>query len=287
MTPEEIIKDIRQLVSLPDAVVRANQLLDSPTADSVTIGEVISHDPALSAQLLKLVNSAFYNFPKPIDTISRAITVIGLNELRSLIFASSSTQTFNRLAPEIFDMDSFWQRSVYAGLVAKKLAALLSEGNGEAMFLTGLLHDIGRLILFARLPDVAQQIFEQAEKTGERLAEIETERLGFNSTQLGSTLLESWHLPQKMWEPIRFQQNPEKSADYHEETVILNLALNVTACVEPELKTGQPLKLDSLQNIHLNEIELTTEQLSMVAADANLDSFEVLAIINPNSTMVF
>jgi len=287
MMPDEIIKDVKQLVSLPDVVLRANQLIDSPDANVASIGEVISHDPALSAQLLKLVNSAFYNFPGQIETISRAITLVGLNELRSLIFASKATQTFQQLAPEKIDMDAFWLRSVYCALVAKKLSNLLLEDNGEAMFLTGLLHDVGTLILFSRLPEQAQQIVDRAEQSGRSLAEVENEVLGFDSAQLGSTLLESWHLPKRLWEPVRFQYHPEITATYQTETEILKLARLVTDCVEPELKTGHPLELKKLQTVSLNNFELTNEQLEVIVTDANMESFDVLAIINPKATMIF
>lgn len=287
MTPEDIIKDINQLVSLPDAVMRANQLLDSPNANAEEIGEVIGHDPALSAQLLKLVNSAFYNFPNQIDTISRAITLIGLDELRSLIIASTSTQSFNRLAPETIDMDAFWQRSVYCGLVAKKLASLLREENGETLFLTGLLHDIGRLILFASQPELAQQIVELAAQKGKRLAEVEVEVLGFAASEIGAALLKSWQLPQRLWDPVQNQLTPDKSATYSFEAKLLNLALQVTDCVEPELKTGKPLDIEPLQLPKVAGLELSSKQLDMLAMDASLDSFEVLAIINPQATMIF
>lgn len=287
MTPKEIIKDIKLLISLPEAVIRANQLLDSPRSNATEIGEVISHDPALSAQLLKLVNSAFYNFPTQVDTVSRAITLIGQNELRSLIFASSTSQTFNQLQVDRIDIDGFWQRSVYCGLVAKKLANLFQEGSGEAMFLTGLFHDIGRLILFAHLPDKAQEIVDKSESTGRRFVELETEILGFSVAELGAALLENWHLPNNMWEPIRDQRQPEKAVKYSKETEILHLALQLTDCVEPEHKKGQPLDLEQLPAASIDGIELTTEQLNLLATEADLESFEVLAIVNPSATMIY
>lgn len=287
MTPEEIIKDIRQLVSLPEAVARANQLLDSPTASAADIGEVISHDPALCAQLLKLVNSAFYNFPSKVETISRAITLVGLNELRSLIFAATTTVTFQQLSPESIDMDAFWQRSVYCGLVAKKLSEALREDSGEAMFLTGLLHDIGRLILYARLAKQAQQIVAEVESSKRSLAEVELEVLGFSSAQLGSTLLESWQLPKSLWEPVRFQTTPEKATDFQEEATLLNLALQLTDCVEPELKSGQPLQLENLPKIEIDDLELPHEQLELLLTEASIECFDVLAIVNPNATMIY
>jgi len=287
MTVEEIIKKIDRLVSLPDVVLRANQLLDSPESNIEEIGEVIGHDPALSAQLLKLVNSAFYNFPNQIDTISRAITLIGLEELRSLIVASTTSRCFNQLANEMIDMDTYWQRSVYCGLVAKKLAVLLSDGQGESLFLTGLLHDVGHLVLCAALPDQADQVTRQAEATGQRLTDVETDLLGFSSAELGARLLESWQLPKRLWEPVTYQLQPDKALDYPLESKILNLSIAVTDCFEPELKTGQQLDLHALRLETYDHFELTLEQLELVATDASLECFEVLAIINPQSTMIY
>ncbi|WP_321532926.1 HDOD domain-containing protein [uncultured Desulfuromonas sp.] len=287
MTPEEIIKDINQLVSLPEVVIRANQLLDSPTADAEEIGEVINHDPALSAQLLKLVNSAFYHLPTKAETVSRAITVVGLNELRSLIFAATATETFQDLSPESMDMNAFWHRSVYCGLIAKKLSMALLGGSGETMFLTGLLHDIGRLILYSQLPKQAQQIVSEAEKSQSSLAAIEEKVLGFSSAQLGSALLESWELPQRLWEPIRFQTSPKNADDFQEEATLLKVARQITNCVEPELKSGQPVQLASLSKIAIHGLEIPRAQLELLISDASVECFDVLAIVNPNAGMIF
>ena len=283
LTPEEIIKDINQLVSLPEVVIRANELLDSPTANAEEIGEVISHDPALSAQLLKLVNSAFYHFPSKIETISRAITLVGLNELRALIFAATATETFQELSAESIDMNAFWQRSVYCGLVAKKLSTALLGGSGESMFLTGLLHDVGRLIIYSQLPEQAQQILSEAESSQRSLSDTEQEVLGFSSARLGSVLLESWQLPQRLWEPVRFQATPSDAREYFEEATLLKAALQITACVEPELKSGEPLQLASLSKINIHGLEIPREQLEMLISDASIECFEVLLIVNPTA----
>lgn len=287
MTAEEIIKGISQLVSLPEAVIRANQLLDSPTTDAADIGDVIAHDPALAARLLKLVNSAFYHFPGQIDTISRAVTLIGLDELRSLLVASASTQCFNQLAPQAIDMNSFWQRSVFCGLVAKKLASLLQDSNGESMFLTGLLHDIGRPILLTALPEQSRQVIQRAERSGEPLVKVETELLGVNSPQLGALLLESWQLPKKLWEPIGCQLQPETATDFPLEARLLKLAITITDSVEPELKSGRQVDLQSLRPDSFETFDLTLEQMEILAIDASMESFEVLTIINPQATMIF
>lgn len=287
MTPEEIVKGMKSLSSLPDAVVRANELLDSPKSSVEQIGEVISHDPALSARLLKLVNSAFYNFPAQVDTISRAITLVGTDELRSLILAASVTQAFKDIPPETIDMDTFWHRSVYCGLVAKKLAQRTQTGNAEAMFLTGLLHDIGRLVLLDSQPEQAQKILARADLSGQSLSEAEVKILGFSSTELGAALLQNWQLPKKLWAPVRYQNQPEAAADYAAESRTLNLALKVTDCVEPELKTGKQQNIENLKESQLNGIKLSAEDLAIIATAADFECFEVLIIINPRAAMIF
>ena len=287
MTPEELINGIDQLVSLPDAVIRANELLESDQAGAEEIGEVIGHDPALSAKLLKLVNSAFYSFPSQIDTISRAITLIGTNELRSLIFASSATQAFNDIAPELVDMNTFWHRSVYCGLVAKKLSMLSKKGKGEAQFLTGLLHDIGHLILYIRAPDKAQLILEEASVSKKSIFEVEQNVLGFTSADLGAILLESWRLPKNLWSPVKHQHSPASATEYKNETYILNLSLYLTDCLEPELKTNEALDIEQLSAAELNGTNLTSEELGLIAMDANLESFEVLSIVNPLAATLY
>ncbi|HEY5674463.1 MAG TPA: HDOD domain-containing protein [Malonomonas sp.] len=287
MTAEDIIKGMHNLVSLPDAVLRANELLNSPTANAREIGEVINHDPALAARLLKLVNSAFYSFPAQVDTVSRAITLIGTDELRSLLMAATVTQAFDDIPAEMINMDSFWHRSVYCGLVAKKLALLNQGGKGESMFLSGLLHDVGRLVLISSLPNQAKEIFQRAEETGQSFNEVTTQRLGFGSAELGAALLESWQLPKNLWQPVRYQNQPESADDYSAEANILNLALRLTDCVEPELKDGKQQNLETLEATKLNGMELTGEELGLLAMDANLECFEVLVIINPKATLIY
>ncbi len=287
MTPEEIIDGMDELVSLPDAVIRANELLDSDQATATDIGEVISHDPALSARLLKLVNSAFYSFPSQVDTISRAVTLIGTNELRSLIMASSATQVFGNITPELIDMNAFWHRSVYCGLVAKKLAMLNSRKKGESQFLTGLLHDVGHLVLFVRAPEQAQRVLELASETGQQVHIAEQRELGFTSADLGAALLASWRLPESLWQPVRHQHQPDNAGDYTREAAILNLSLEISDCLEPELKTGEPLDIDALQPRTIEGAEFSSEELGILAMDANLESFEVLSIINPLATTIY
>jgi HD-like signal output (HDOD) protein len=285
MTPQEIIKDVAHLVSLPDAVMRANELLDSDSAGAAEIGEVISLDPALSAQLLRLVNSAFYSFPNKIDTLSRAISIIGMKELRSLILSASATAVFNDIAPDLIDMNDFWQRSVYAGLAAKKIGKRAKYGKGETLFLTGLLHDIGKIVLFSRMPDEMNHALEEAQKKHKPLHVIEREVFGFTSPEVGAELLKLWRLGANLYQPIRFQDFPHMAREHSNETEMLHIAILLTDCMNPELKGGETSELGSLDiNPDLmQQFNLSMEGLDEIITETNLECLEVLYIINPTS----
>lgn len=289
MTSDELIKGISRLVSLPDAVIRANELLDSHQADASAIGEVIAHDPALSAQLLKLVNSPLYQLPKPVDSVSRAITVVGTNELRSLILTSSATQLFKDVPADFIDMNSFWLHSVYCGLVTKKLDAFRPLNYAEAMqpvsretpFLIGLLHNVGQLVLLTQRPDKAKIIYQEAKASGRRRHQLEQEVLGFTTAELGAKLLASWHLPEMIWQPIA-QQHMDTQLTAHETlTAVLHQAIALTDFMDANLQAAAPIPIESLHGIEFNGISVSAEQLSSLAMDANLESFQVLSIINP------
>ncbi len=275
------IKDLEPLVSLPEIVARANELLDSPTARVEEISEVINHDPVIAARILKLVNSAFYNFPSRIDTISRAITIIGTIELRNLILASTVTKSFDKISSDLIDMDSFWCHSVFCGLTAKKLSELCKTGNSETLFLTGLRHDIGNLILLTYFPEQALKIFERVKKSNQSLIEIEGQVLGFSTAELGAALLQNWQLPKNLWHPILFQHSPESAQDYTDEARVLNLAIMVTNTSAPGTKTSSLPDFDKLAGTRLKEHDLSSDYLKHLVEIINLECSEVLQIINP------
>lgn len=282
MTLDELLNGVDQLLSLPEAVTRANELLESEQASIEEIAEVISHDPALSAQLLKLVNSAFYGFPGKVDTISRAIGLIGTDELRSIIMASSATSIFNNVSPDLIDMQSFWHRSVFCGLIAKRLAVVSGiSKKGEVQFLTGLFHEVGRLVLFNQLPEKAELILSKAKSAKCPIEELEQVLLGFNSADIGAHLLQQWRLPEVLWQPIQYQYNPEIATENKQLAELLHLAIQVTNTLEPEIKEGEPLDIEKIETTTLSGNKLTENDLGLIALDANRETFEVLNIIYP------
>ena len=237
---QDLVNGSLELASLPEVVMRTIDLINNPNTSAAAIGQVLAEDPGLTARLLKIVNSPFYGFPSRIDTVSRAITVIGTLELLDLILATSVVKAFRGVPTELVDMDSFWEHSLYTGLVARVLAGRLRAPNTERYFIAGLLHDIGSLAMYMQIPDSAAIILRRARTEIAPLHGIERETLGFDHGEVGAELMHAWHLPDSLVEAIRFHHTPQQSAQHRLETALVHLA-DVIACAvhDPASETGR------------------------------------------------
>ena len=152
--PQELIREEDELVfSLPTIYVELQKALSDPDKTFRDLGDIIGFDPALSARLLKIVNSPFYGFPSKIDTISHAISIIGMDQLTDLALATLVIYQFEGIPNNMFNMEKFWWHSVACGVAARSIADIRNEKNAERFYLAGILHDIGRELLKAwKLP---------------------------------------------------------------------------------------------------------------------------------------
>lgn len=283
MNSKELVARVAQLVSLPEVCHRVNEMLNDPNVTSNQVGRVIRLDPALTARLLKIVNSALYGFRSRIDTVSQAVTIIGLEELRSLVMASSANVVFNKISTDLVDMDSFWHHSVYTGLVSRKLAAQCNLPGRETIFLTGLLHDVGQLVIYSQLPNEASTILTQSDDQEKTLCSIEHEVLGFDHTEVGAELLNLWDLPQSLWEPVRYHHTPLKSEEFPQQTALLHIANAIANTVEPVLKSSRlPASTAPLVDPAAWEITgLSDAVVDPVTRTVNLELLDVLEVICP------
>lgn len=232
MTPEELIVRNTALVSLPEICFQVQTLAESPTATANDVGNVIGTDPALSARLLKLVNSAFYGLSGRIETVPRAVNIIGMRELRNLTFAACAADIFRGIPKQLVDMPSFWQHSCYTGLIAKQFGRHCHVLHPERLLTAGLLHDIGRLLMFMALPDEMRRCAELQAKSGREQCDIEDEIVGFNHAEAGFALLQFWKLPANLCAAVRFHHHPHDAHDAHLESAILHLADIVTRAAQ-------------------------------------------------------
>lgn len=223
-SPEDFIKGSVRLSSLPEIYFKINDVINDPESSFGDVAEVISNDVSLSVRLLKIVNSSFYNFPSEIDTISHAISIVGTKQLRDLALATMVLTAFDGIPEDHVDMNSFWRHSVACGVSAWVIALNCREDNPERYYLTGMLHDVGRLIILENHPEQAQEIMERSQSEKKLVFEVERDILGFDHGAVGAALLMSWKLPSALGDVVRNHHNPQEGSGYPLETAILHLA---------------------------------------------------------------
>ena len=241
MQAAELVKGIAKLASLPEVCIRVNEMVDDPRSSAADIGTVISRDTALTAQLLRMANSSFYNFPSNIDTISRAVTVVGERELRYLVLALSAVRTFSNIPVEMINMASFWRHNVYCGVVARLVASKCHVLHSERLFVAGLLHDVGLLVMMNRAPDLEKQALAESESGEKQLYEAEIESFGFDHAEVGGVLLRQWNLPEALCETVTSHHDIGKAENARLDAAIIHIANVIANRAELEVGHEGPL----------------------------------------------
>jgi len=245
--PYELVNNVTNLVSLPEVYLKISELINDPNTSLDKMGRVIEQDPGLTARLLKIVNSPFYGFTSKIDTISRALTVVGTNQLRDMILATSATKTFKGLANDLVTMENFWSHSLLCGIAAKAVGNTCLSRARESLFVSGLLHDIGELVMFFRMPDTSRKVLERMENASICLdmSQVEREIIGFDHAKVGGELLKTWRLPGTIREAVEFHHTPERAPNFKMEAAVVNIA-NILAQLA-ELQTTDRSQAPSIK----------------------------------------
>ncbi len=228
ITIEKLIDHSGKLGSLPAIVYRIFEAMDDPKSTAIQIGRIINDDPAITARLLKLVNSPFYGFTSKVDTVYRAIALIGHRELRSVVLAASAIKVFDGIPSDLVSMPVFWKRSLYTAVIARVLAAFRREKEIERYFIAGLLHDIGSLLLYIELPEPMTEAIKLHQSENMPLWQAEKEVMGFDHAQVGGELLKKWSLPPVLCQAVRYHLYPENAADsYQDDAMLVHLAWQI------------------------------------------------------------
>lgn len=223
--PEDLLKGFVQLSSLPVIYSKINEAVNDPQSSMKDISDIISDDPGLTSRLLQLVNSAFYGFPSRVETVSRALFIVGTRQMRDLAMATSIMNVFEGIPENLVSMESFWRHSVACGLAAKILATYRRcEMNVERFFAAGIIHDIGRLVIYKKIPDTAQAMILRCKNRGELLYAVEKETIGFDHSELGRRLMRFWNLPPSLEEVVACHHSPQEARRYPVETAVVHIA---------------------------------------------------------------
>jgi len=215
-----LIHESLKLGTLPVIFHKLVEVVNDSLSSAADVAEIISNDTDLSARLLRVVNSPFYGLGSQVDTITRAVAILGSNQLVSLAMGMTVVTFFKGIPSELINMQEFWRHSISCGIAARILSSYHKTPNTERFFVVGLLHDIGRLIIYKELPDHARRILHLSRSRDMLLTEAEHEVLGFDHATLGGLLMRKWKLPMSLEMNVRYHHAPDQAQNVLEASII-------------------------------------------------------------------
>jgi len=225
ITLEELAQKVKELPALPAVVQKVMELVEDPRSSVQDIEAVLKKDQGLTAEVLRLANSAFYGIPRRISTVSEATVFLGFKTVKSVVLTASCRSMMQRkLSGYFLERGELWKHSLSAALAAQLLSKKAKFPHPETAYTAGLLHDIGKLILDTYLKENYQEVLKLVEEGEVTFLEAEEEILGFNHAAVGARLAERWGFPPSLTEAIGMHHQPEKGSEDPTLCAIVHLA---------------------------------------------------------------
>ena len=207
---------IAGMPSLSTTAIKVLETCNNARASANDLQRVISLDPVLTARVLKLINSAYYSLGIPITSLTRAIVMLGLNNVKNLALSFAILQNLrSNESNSVFSPDEFWMHSLCVGVIAKNIAAVKTDTTQglEAFFVAGLLHDLGKIPLNGQFPVEYRRVWELAEKDKDTLCHSENTLLGIDHCMVGSMIAKRWRLGATLVEVLSYHHDPDNSSE--------------------------------------------------------------------------
>jgi HD-like signal output (HDOD) protein len=222
----EKIVNLSSIPTLPSIIGQITDLLQNPKTSAEELGRAISSDQALAAKVLKLVNSAFYGFPGRISTITHAIVILGFSTIKNVVLTASILDMFKKKSDDTsdFDIGQFWMHSISCGAAAKSIAKFTDNKKKEECFIAGLIHDLGKILLYQYLPELFMEAYTFSIQNKQLFYESELQLFKISHQEIGGALAERWNLPQMLQQAIKYHHAPQPAQECFSTTAIVHCA---------------------------------------------------------------
>ena len=231
---QKVVKSA-QLISLPDIYMELKELLDEPDYSMVEVALLVGRDPGMATRFLRVVNNPLNRRIHKIETVSQAISLLGIRKVHDIVLSASVAVAFEGIQTDVMNMKKFWQRSFYCAVMTKQLALECGIMESDRLFVIGLLHDIGHLFMYQAIPEESQQAILSAKKLERPLYQVERGLLGFDYAKLGGYVMKQWDLPKSLQFITCFHPEPGKANQFAQECALLHLAYQL---VQADLEAG-------------------------------------------------
>jgi len=273
-TITDFLKEDIRIPSPPSIAVR---ILDAVKKDETSFNElanIISSDPALAAKILMVANSSFYNLPRKIDSISKALSILGTNTLKNIALSFVIAKELRGTSEDRFDFDFFWRRALTAAVGADILSSVISAKK-EDTFVTALLQDIGIVIMYLCRTGDYLKVLDEKRASSSGVEEAEKKVFGFDHQELGAEVLKHWGIPETIYGPVRYHHSCNDSPQCFQSASHLLLLSDKMSSVYYGTRSAE--KFQDIKKIICCDYGMTEEDLESTIDSVANKSVEILS----------
>ncbi len=255
------IQNIQDLPTLSAVITKMVEMLDSKEASPKELADLIEQDQSILSAILKLVNSAFYGFPRKITSVHQAVVILGFGTVKSIALGASIFKAKRQKGgKEVFDRNALWIHSLGVATASKLIAKKIGHGDTDEAFVAGLLHDVGKVVFDTQFPAEFQEVVEKVEDENILILEAEREVLGLDHAEAGQILLFKWQLPLPVVNAVGFHHDLEKApATYQRLAAIVHLADII--CRKLRIGSGGDSRIPKADRNAMKTLHFTTPML--------------------------
>ena len=214
------------LPTLPSVATQIFNIASAPNSSGTELANIITRDPALTSKLLKTVNSAFYGNPQKISSVKQAVAFLGTDEIVDIAFGLAVAKVFDvKTLKDLIDPKFLWHHAICTALIAQHLCKrFLPQYRDVGVFTAGLLHDVGKILLIEKFPDMYRQMYTGMAKYDLPFFELEEDHFGMNHAEIGKYLTSRWNLPEALVNAIAFHHQPFSASSHSGLAAVTGLA---------------------------------------------------------------
>jgi len=226
---EEVVKGLSKLPTLPGIAMKILEVVRNEETSLKEIADILSTDPPLTAEVLRLINSPFYGLHKKVTSVTHAVNLLGIDTVKNLALSFSLLRDYRSGNEKCFDYTLFWKNSLTGAVACKLLGERITPSFAEDAFFLGLIHDIGMLALNRCMPEQYGLVLKEKKRAHCPYHEAENQILGFNHMEVGEYLIKKWALPEAFYMPIRYHHDPGQLKTNDREIEILTKVLHLSS----------------------------------------------------------
>ncbi len=274
------IKRMNELSTLPEVYTKIVGLIDDPKTSAATLASVISRDQVLTAKLLRIANSPFYrSSPEKITSITFAVAILGFNATKNLVLSASLFDLFHDFEEGFKDtVRGVWEHSIACAVGSRIIAQYTRYKQPEEMFVTGLLHDIGKIVELQFMPEKFREIVKLANDTGMLIGEAEEEILGYTHSYVGKLLGRHWGLSPQIVDSIELHHTPETANEFKKQVFIVHIADVLSHSLD---LGGKDDKIPLLNIAAWESLELKTDTIEALLQEFKREWKDAVAFLFP------